>query len=224
MAAVELVERLRRIEVSALCDADKDLPVLDPGIRAVVRDVRMVGPALTVLAQDDHLPVFSALAAAAPGDVLVIGTGGGSRAVVGELVTTEARRRGIAGIVIDGLCRDLQGLRHVGLPLFARGTVPMSGSSVARTPLRAPLRCGGVDVAPGDLVFGDDDGVVIAAPERIARAIDTAEGIARSERVMLEAIHRGEALHDLTNYGEHVERLDGGQQSRLAFRVDADAR
>jgi 4-hydroxy-4-methyl-2-oxoglutarate aldolase len=224
VAASELIERLRQIEVSALCDADKNLPVIDPGIRAVVRDVRVAGPALTVLAEDDHLPVFSALAAAAPGDVLVIVTAGGRRAVVGELVTREARRRGVAGIVVDGLCRDLQGLRRVGLPVFARGTVPMSGSSVARTPLRTSLRCGGVDVGPGDLVFGDDDGVVIASPERIAAAIEAAEGIARSERAIIDAMHRGEALHDLTNYGEHVERLDQGQDSRLAFRVDIDGR
>jgi 4-hydroxy-4-methyl-2-oxoglutarate aldolase len=222
VAAAELVERLRHIEVSALCDADKDLPVVDPAVQAMVPNVRMVGPALTVVAEDDHLSVFTALAAAAPGDVLVIATDGGRRAVVGELVTTEARRRGVAGIVTDGLCRDLQGLRRVRLPVFARGTVPMSGSSVARMPLRTHVRCGGIDVAPGDLVFGDDDGVVIASPERIAAAIDAAEGIARSERAILEAIHRGESLLGLTNYAEHVERLDQGHDSRLTFKVDVD--
>ena len=221
MVATELVERLRHIEVSALCDADKDLPVVDPDVRAMVPDVRMAGPALTVLAEDDHLPVFAALAAAAPGDVLVIATNGGRRAVVGELVTTEARRRGVAGIVVDGLCRDLRGLRRVRLPVFARGTVPMSGSSVARTPLRTPVRCGGIHVAPGDLVFGDDDGIVIASSDRIAPAIEAAEGIARSEGAMLEGMHRGETLHNLTNYTEHLARLDHGDESRLAFRVDA---
>ena len=222
MAAAPLVERLRDIDVSVLCDADKDLPVVDPAVQAMVPNVRMVGPALTVVAEDDHLSVFTALAAAAPGDVLVIATDGGRRAVVGELVTTEARRRGVAGIVTDGLCRDLQGLRRVRLPVFARGTVPMSGSSVARMPLRTRVRCGGIDVAPGDLVFGDDDGVVIASPERIAAAIDAAEGIARSERAILEAIHRGESLLGLTNYAEHVERLDQGHDSRLMFKVDVD--
>jgi 4-hydroxy-4-methyl-2-oxoglutarate aldolase len=218
---MDLLDRLRGIEVSALCDADKGLPVVDPAIRAMVADVRMAGPALTVVAEDDHLPVFSALDEAAPGDVLVIVTNGRRLAVLGELFATEARRRELAGIVIDGFCRDIQGLRRLALPVFARGTIPKSGATVARTALRLPVRCGGVGVAPGDVVFGDDDGVVIAAPERIAAALDGAEAIARSERAILDAIGRGEPLHDQTNFRRHVARLDAGQSSALAFEVDA---
>ena len=212
-----MVERLLKIEVSALSDADKGLPVLDPAVRAMVPDVRMAGPALTLLAPGDHLPVFSALAEAQHGEVLVIATGGSDEAVLGELFATEARRRGLAGIVIDGYCRDLQGLRRVGLPVFARGTTPRSGTTVSRSPLRTAVRCGGVDVTPGDMVFADDDGVMIAHADRMVAALDAAEAIGRAERAILAS---GLPLHGLTNYADHVARLDRGEDSRLAFEVD----
>jgi 4-hydroxy-4-methyl-2-oxoglutarate aldolase len=217
---VDLIERLLGVDVSALSDADKTLPVVDPAVRAMIPDVRMAGPAYTVVAEDDHLPVMSALAEAAAGDVLVIAANGATSAVFGELFATEARRRGLAGIVADGLCRDLRGLRRIGLPVFARGTTPRSGTTVSRAALGATIACGGVEVSPGDIVFGDDDGVLIAAPERIAAALETAELIGRSERAILAAQARGQALHDLTNHHEHVAALDRGEASALAFRVD----
>jgi 4-hydroxy-4-methyl-2-oxoglutarate aldolase len=217
---VDLIDRLLAIDVSALSDADKTLPIVDPDVRAMIPDVRMAGPAFTVVAEDDHLPVMGALAEAAAGDVLVIATNGGSRAVFGELFATEAKRRGLAGIVADGYCRDLRGLREIGLPVFARGTTPRSGTTASRTAPGAPVACGGVEVSPGDIVFGDDDGLLVATAERITRALETAELIARSERAILAAQGRGEALHGLTNHDEHVAALDRGEASVLTFRVD----
>jgi 4-hydroxy-4-methyl-2-oxoglutarate aldolase len=223
LAPDDLIARLLEIEVSALCDADKGLPVVDPAIRAMVPDVRFAGRALTVVARDDHLPLFAALEAAQEGDVLVIANPAplaGQRAVVGELFATESRRRGLAGIVVDGYCRDVAGLRRLGLPVFARGTIPASGGTMSRAAVGRPVRCGGIEVAAGDVVFGDDDGVVIAAADRIAVALPAGEAIARAERAMLAAMAGGRALHDLTNYAEHAERLDRDEQSALEFRVD----
>jgi 4-hydroxy-4-methyl-2-oxoglutarate aldolase len=220
VSASELIARLVEIEVSALCDADKELPVLDPSVRAMVPDVRLAGPACPVLAEDDHLPVLTALGEAAPGDVLVIAATGHRRAVLGELFASEALRRGLAGVVIDGWCRDLQGLRHVGLPVFARGTIPMSGATVARPPHGAPVRLANLEVSRGDIVFADDDGVVIAPPERIAAALPGGEAIGRAERAILRGMAEGRSLHDLTNWAEHVDALDAGRPSRLEFRVD----
>ena len=218
---MDLIERLLGIDVSALSDADKTLPVVDPAVRAMMADVRIAGPAFTVVAEDDHLPVMSALAEAAPGDVLVVATNGGSRAVFGELIATEASRRGLAGVVADGFCRDLRGLRAIALPVFARGTTPRSGTAVSRAPLGSTVVCGGVEVSPGDIVFGDDDGLLIASAERIAAALETAELIARSEHAILAAQARGEGLQTVTNLEEHVAALDRGEASALAFRVDA---
>ncbi|WP_369372795.1 RraA family protein [Streptomyces sp. cg36] len=205
-----------------MSDADKTLPVVAPEIRAMVPEVRMAGPAFTVVAEDDHLPVFSALAEAAPGDVLVIATNGHALAVLGELFATEARRRGLAGVVIDGYCRDVAGLRRVGLPVFARGTNPKSGSTVSRAPLGATVTCGGVAVTPGDMVFGDDDGVVIAPAERMAAVLGAAEAIGHAERTLLDAMASGRSLHEQTNWSDHVTALDAGRSSALEFRTDAE--
>jgi regulator of RNase E activity RraA len=215
---VELIPRLLAIEVSALCDADKNMPVLDPAIRAMVPDVRFAGPALTVVAADDHLPVFSALDAASAGDVLVIK--GERLAVLGELFATEAARRRLAGVVIDGYCRDVAGLRRVGLPVFARGTIPASGSTVSRAALNQPAHVGGLDVQPGDIVFGDDDGLVIAPPAQIEAALETGEGIGRAEGAILRHTRSGQrSLHELTNWEAHVAALDRGEESSLGFDV-----
>jgi regulator of RNase E activity RraA len=218
---VSLLERVLQIDVSALSDADKTLPIVDPAVGAMIPDVRMAGPAFTVLAEDDHLPVMGALAEAAPGDVLVIATNGGTRAVFGELFATEARRRGLAGIVADGYCRDLRGLRAIGLPVFARGTTPRSGTTVSRSAFGQTISVGGVEVCPGDIVFGDDDGLLIAPAARIEAALEVGEFIGRAERAILAAQERGESLHDQTNHADHVAALDRGETSALAFTVDA---
>lgn len=214
-----MIERLLEIDVSALCDADKSIPVADPRIRAMIPDVRMAGPAYTVVAENDHLPVFAALQDAPAGAVIVIATNGGARAVFGELFATEAKRRGIAGLAVDGLCRDLQGLRKVGLPVFAAGTTPASGTTVSRAAPNQPVQFGGLTVNPGDIVFGDDDGLAIAPPAQVEAALEAAEAIGRAERQMLAAMARGEALHDRTNFHEHVEKLERDDPSSLSFIV-----
>lgn len=215
----DLLDRLRELQVSSLCDADKSLPVVDPAIQALVPDVSMAGPAVTVSCVDDHLPMFAALSAARPGSVLVVAGAGGHRAVSGELFATEAKRRGLAGIVVDGLVRDIRGLRGIGLPVFARGTCPASGSTSDPGTVDEMVSFGGLVVSPGDLVCGDDDGLLIAAPDRLAEVVETAEGIEAAERALVSAMRNGHDLHSLTTVVEHVAALRRGEPSALGFKI-----
>jgi regulator of RNase E activity RraA len=172
-----------------------------------------------VTAHDDHLPVLVALRRAEPGWVLVVATDGHRRAVSGELFATEARRRGLAGIVVDGYCRDLPGLRRVGLPVYARGTTPMAGSTRDAGSFGGPVAIGGVSVHPGDVVVGDEDGLVIAPADRLAAALPAALEIERAEAALLRGMAEGRPLADMTNADEHLAALAAGAGSVLRFTV-----
>jgi 4-hydroxy-4-methyl-2-oxoglutarate aldolase len=214
-----LVERLAALQVSSLCDADKGLAVIDPQIHAMVPGSRLAGPAFPVVAHDDHLPLLVALRLAEPGSVLVVATDGHRRAVSGELFATEALRRGLAGIVIDGYCRDVAGLRALGLPVYARGSTPMAGSTRDSGTFGGPVLIGGVEVTAGDLVVGDDDGLVISPPERLAAALPTAEEIERAEQALLRGMAAGRSLPEMTNLDEHLAALAEHEETALRFTV-----
>ena len=211
-----LIERLRAVDSTSLADAGPALRVLPSGIAALRPGARAVGTAVPVDSRDDLVPVLVGLRSAGPGDVLVV-SGSADLALAGELFATEALRRGLAGIVIDGLCRDSRTLRAIDLPVFARGTSPRAYGATKLPVTDAPIVVGGAEVRPGDLVLADDDGVVVGSPEEVAAAIEGAEGIQRREEALREAIGRGESIFDHLNLDEHLAALGRGGDSRLRF-------
>lgn len=217
----ELIIRLQRISVSSVCDADKSLPVCDPAIRPMLPDVTLAGPAVTVVADGDLLGMVAALDRAPRGSVLVVDAHGSPLAASGELFANEARRRGLAGIVIDGWCRDRRGLHRAGLPVFARGSFPMAGTMAGPPVVDGPVTCGGIDVRPGDVVFGDDDGLIVAPAERLAAALARAEEIERTEAAVVAAMECGEGFYDLSNAAEHLRAVAAGNPSTFTFRPSA---
>ena len=160
------LERLERISTTSFVDAGRDLRVLPATLRPVRPGARLVGRALTVDAREDLMSVLAGLQRSGPGDVLVV-MGNDEHAVAGELFATEALRRGVAGIVIDGLCRDSPRLVELDLPVYARGVAPTACPAQAVPVVQVPVTIGTVEVRPGDLVLGDDDGLVVAGEEEI---------------------------------------------------------
>jgi 4-hydroxy-4-methyl-2-oxoglutarate aldolase len=214
------MDALARLPVSTLCDVDKSLPVADPAIRPLTPAARIHGPAYTVVASGEFLSVLWAIAEAAPGDVLVVQAGGSHLAALGELLASEAARRELGGIIVDGYVRDRTGLPPA-LPLWARGTVPMAGRSDVAPRIGGPVVFGGLRVTPGEIVVADADGIVIAPREQLEACVPRAQEIEAVEAEVLSGIRRGESLIDMTNLREHVARLRAGEASSLAITPPA---
>ena len=137
-------------------------------------------------------------------DVVVMNCGATRRyAAWGELLTTAARARGAVGIVIDGQSRDVRQIREMGYPLFTRSIGMLDaagrGEMVARD---VPIECGGQAVRPGDLIFGDIDGVLVIPAEAAAEAVRLAQEKSAGEDKVREALAKGELLSDVfARYG-----------------------
>lgn len=192
----ELIHELALFDTPDVSDLMNRLYTMCPAISAVTDPrLRLVGPALTVkVFPGDNLMVHKALDLATPGDVLVVDASSSHiNAVLGDLISTKARYRGIAGIVVDGLIRDVQGIRDLGdFPVFARGVTPIGPLQRGPGEINHPVSAGGIVVAPGDIIVADINGVVVvpqdAAEEILARL---KEKTARSA-TYLAAVARGE--------------------------------
>ena len=220
MNFTQLKSRFANLDPAAFCDADKSTRVFAPEISRINPGPQMLGPARTVRCFDDFLVVIEALAESKRGEVLVIDTQGTKRAVVGELFTLEAARSGLAGIVIDGGCRDTETIMTVDLPVYATHRTPVSGTVQRVGETQIPVICGGVEVLPGDIIYGDSDGVIAMSEQEASALINAAEAIKETEQKAIKAMSEGKSLIDLTNFHEHLTaRREGDGDSRLKFEI-----
>lgn len=186
--SAELIERFRNIPAANVGDSMDRLGAL-AHIGTVWPGARMIGTAYTVWTRaGDNITIHEAIAAASEGDVIVInGEGDTTRALLGEMMGNKAQKRGIRGFVVDGMVRDADGLREIGLPVFARGVTPAGPYKSGPGRLNETIACGNVAVSPGDIIIGDDDGVVVVPLARAQEILERAEAVFKKEELKREA-------------------------------------
>ena len=180
----DLIEQFREFETADVSDVLNRLYAMDGAIRNQTNDKELLGTACTVkLYPGDNLLVHKALDIAKPGDIVVVDCSGAmSNAVLGDLVANKSVHRGIAGYVVDGLIRDLDGIKETGLPVYARGVTPFGPLHRGPGEINTPICCGGIVVNPGDIIKADTTGIAVIprdfAAEILSRLLSSKVGLA----------------------------------------------
>ena len=212
-----LLHRLGQLSTTSLIDASPTLRILPPSLRPVAPGGHLVGRVVTARANRDLMSVIHALRESGPGDALVVDAGGDDRAVAGELFGTEAQRRGLAGLVILGRSRDTATLAGLPMPVWSTGVAPNAYAAKSLPETGVSLSLDGVRVDPGELIVGDDDGLVVGSEDEFGAAVDAAEAIEAREKGLQARMLDGASLFDVMNYDEHLAALRDGRPGGLAF-------
>lgn len=199
-----LVERLERLDTCAVSDALDHLSLRGAalGIRPVWPCPRIAGRAVTVkivpagLTRPEHHLATPAVEGAEAGDVIVVDNAGRTDVSSwGDILSNAAQVKGVRGVVIDGACRDVDGSRDIGFPVYARAGVPVTARGrIIQESFNTLIQCGGIQVRPGDLVIADGSGVVFIPQERSEQVIEAAERIVAREAAMVEAVRAGRSV------------------------------
>jgi RraA family protein len=190
-----LVAEFQKMVTPHLSDSMERLYAGGPQLRPMYQGPTLAGPAFTVkTAPGDNLLVHKALDIAKPGDVIVVDAGGfPDHAIIGELMATHARQRGIAGLVIWGAIRDSAELGAGSYPVFACAVTHRGPYKNGPGEINVPVTMGGMPVNPGDIVVGAADGL-IAVPQDVAeRVLASAKAILEKETASMKQFQAGTA-------------------------------
>jgi RraA family protein len=189
-----IMEQLSDFPTPDISDLLNRMYALNPAIHCLTGcDHRMWGPACTVrVFPGDNLMVHKALDIVQPGDVIVVDAGSSPmNAVLGDLVATKAKHRGVAGLVVDGLIRDLPGIFEVGIPVYARGTTPIGPLHRGPGEINYPISCGGTIINPGDVIVADNAGIVAVPRDVVAVVLQRLKEHAAKQADYLASVQRG---------------------------------
>lgn len=192
-----MVEKFRGLASANISDIQGKLNTLDARVKPAYSPMApLCGTAFTVKARPgDNLLATKAIHMAQPGDIIVIsGQFDTTLSVWGGVMSSMAKKNGIGGVVTDGLVRDVAECRETGLPIYSIGLTPVGPTKNGTGQINTPISCGGVIINPGDIVVGDEDGVVIVRKEEASAVLDRTHERMNLEQQWFDQIERGETI------------------------------
>ena len=191
--SADIVKKAAEFQPAILSDVNGRRGAMHGRIQPLNRRMKLAGPALTVeVRPGDNLMIHAALALARPGDVLVIdGKADQSCALMGTIMMHAARKRGLAGVVMDAAVRDAIDIEEMDFPVFSVGTNPNGPTKEVGGRIGHPISCGGVTVHPGDFIVADADGVMCVEREKVESLLGKAAEKVASEARRIEGIKKG---------------------------------
>lgn len=185
----ELIDGFAGLPVANIADMMNRMFCINAMIRPM-NAVPLLGPAFTIKCRPgDNLLLHKALDLAQPGDILVVDAQGDlSNSIMGELMVLWATKRGLGGFVIDGAIRDIGAIKNMNIPVYAVGITPAGPYKDGPGEINTPVACGGVVVSPGDILVGDEDGLVVIKPEDAPELLKKTKAKNAAEQKTMEEI------------------------------------
>lgn len=205
----DLVTAFNKYNAATVYEAAGRIGSVDPAIKPLGKGMRLCGPALTVLCfPNDNLMLHKALQIAQPGDIIVAATGGYPNAgYFGDMMATSALARKIGGLAIDGTVRDGAEIIEKGFAVFCRGTCMRGTVKSNLGSINHPTLFGEIVVNPGDLVIGDDDGIVIIPQNKMEEVLESTRRRVANEKDKAAALSRGITSMELNKLDKVFQSL-----------------
>ncbi len=191
--------RLAKFGVSTIYEAYERKGLIDLDLIQIIPGTKVAGPARTVLlGRGGNRAVHKVMKELEPGEILVIASVVPEPiALIGELLAVQARNSGVVGILVDGAVRDVDALRQLGLPIWARWIRAHGPGKSEESSIEAEVSIGGTVICPGDAIVLDADGGVVIAKDDVALVLEAAEGRDEREKHIQDRLRKGEYTFDI---------------------------
>ncbi|MDC1209211.1 4-carboxy-4-hydroxy-2-oxoadipate aldolase/oxaloacetate decarboxylase [Litorivicinus sp.] len=205
----KIIKRYQGLSVATIHEAQGRVGLLSPEIRPIQDGLKVAGRAVTVFATPgDNVMIHVAMEQCMPGDVMVMAVNSRSDCgYFGDLLATLMQAKGVAGLVIDSGVRDLADLRRMGLPVFSRCISAQGTVKETLGDVNVPIVCGGQLINAGDMVVGDDDGVVVVRRDDLAWVADSSDAREEKEAGIREKYGQGILGLDMNNMRQRLENM-----------------